>query len=184
MVATMIVRYDSAGSDNNPGSSATVTKTRHNAEDTNDQDLASPLIIPPSGTIFSFWKQIYLECSVAPDTQIDNVKIYSDGTLGWGTGVVVQVGDGTQVKTSVSDAGYDVATAQEDMTNHTDVSAKTSLFTFNSGSPRDVTISEAGGIIDAINKTSDYLVLQTDVASTAVPGVKPTETITWQYDEI
>jgi len=184
MVAVFDVTYDNLGADNAPGASNTISNLRFNAEDTNDQDLASPLIIPTSGTIFSFWKQIFLNCATAPDTQVNNVKIFSDGALGWGAGIVVQVGDGTQIKNSGASTGYDLADAQEIMTNHTDVSSETSLFTFTSGSPRSVSISEAGSIIDAINETTDYIVLQTDVDSTATPGTKPTETITYQYDEI
>jgi len=184
MVAVFDVTYDNLGVDDAPGASTTITNLRFNAEDTNDQDLLSPLIIPASGTIFSFWKQIYLLCATAPDTQVNNVVVFSDGTLGWGAGVLVQVGDGTQIKNSGSDAGYDVADAQEIMTNHSDVSSETSLFTFTSGSARSVSISEAGSIIDLAGETTDYLVLQTDVDSTATPGTKPTETITYQYDEI
>lgn len=184
MVAVFDVTYDNLGADNAPGANSTVTNLRFNAEDTNDQDLLSPLVIPASGVIYSFWKQVYLKCTTAPDTQVNNTKLYSDGTLGWGAGIAVQVGDGTQIKNSGSSDGYDLATAQEDMTNHTHVSAKSSLFSFTSGSPRIVSISEAGNIINAINETSDYVVLQVDVASTSVPGTKPQETITYQYDEI
>ena len=185
MVAVFDVTYDNLGADDAPGATSVVTNLRFNAEDTNDQDLASPRIIPaPTATIFSFWKQIYLLCSTAPDSQVNNIIIYTDGALDWGTGVVVQVGDGTQVKNSGASTGYDVADAQEDMTNHSDVAAKTSLFTFTSGSGRAVTISETLGVIDAIGETSDYIVLQTDVESTASPGTKPTEDVTWQYDEI
>ena len=70
------------------------------------------------------------------------------------------------------------------MTNQSDVFSETSIFTFTSVSPRSISISEAGSIIDAINETTDYIVLQTDVDSTSSPATKPTETITYQYDEI
>jgi len=184
MVAVFNWTYDNGGSDNTPGASTTYTNLRFNAEDTNDQDLLSPLIIPSSGTIYSYWKQVYPKCATAPDTQVDNFQVYSDGTLGWGTGVTVEIGNGVQLHSSTVTTGYDVANAQEVMTNHTDVSATTSLFTFTSASTRAMTISETGSVINAINETTDYIVLQTSVLSTAVPGVKATETITGQYDEI
>lgn len=184
MVATMVTTYDSLGTDNTPGSSATITNLRFNAEDTNDQDLLSPLIIPTSGTIFSFWKQLYLDCTVAPDTQIDNTQIYSDGALAWGTGIIVQVGDQFPLHSSTVTTGYDVADSQEIMTNHSDITSETSLFDFTSASTLAVSISETSSVIDATGETTNYIVLQTDLASTAGPGTKPTETITWQYDEI
>ena len=184
MVAVMDTRYDSLGSDNLPGQEETITNSRFNAEDTNDQDLLSPLTIPSSGTIFSFWKQSYMRCTTAPDTQVDNVQIFSDGALGWGTGVIVQIGDETPLHSSVVTTGYDLADAQEIMTNHTDITAETSLFDFTSISAKSISISETSSIIDAVNETTNYIVLQLDVESTASPGTKPIETITWQYDEI
>jgi hypothetical protein len=184
MVAVMDTRYDNLGSDNSPGQSATITNLRFNAEDTNDQDLLSPLTIPSSGTIFSFWKQCYMRCTTAPDTQVDNVQIYSDGSLGWGSGVTAQIGNETPLHSSIVTTGYDLATAQENMINHTDITANTSLFTFTSVSTKSISISEAGSIINTANETTNYIVLQLDVESTASPGTKPIETITWQYDEI
>jgi len=184
MAAAFDVTIDMTGTDNSPGSNATVTNLRFNAEDTNDQDLNSPIIIPAAGTEYSYWKHLYLLCTTAPDTQVDNVQVYSDGTLGWGTGATVYVGDGTQTKNSGSSAGYDVADAQEVITNHTHISAKTDLFSYTSGSTRAVSISESGSIINALNETTDYIVLSLEVASTASPGTKATETITWQYDEV
>lgn len=185
MVAVMDTRYDSLGTDNTPGLSATITNLRFNAEDTNDQDLASPLVIPSSGTIYSFWKQIYLRSTTAPDTQVDNVQMYSDGTLGWGTGVLVLAGDQFPLHSSTVTTGYDVADAQVTMVgNHTDISSETSLFTFISSATLSVSISETSSIINAVNETTNYVVLQTSVASTATPGTQPTEVVTWQYDEI
>ena len=185
MVAVFDVSWDYGGTDNSPGTtSESVTNLRFNAEDTNDQDLASPIIIPGAGTEYSYWKQLYLECTTAPDTQVDNVKIYSDGTLGWGTGSTVKIGDELPVHNSGATTGYDVANAQEVMTNHTDITGSTDLFSFTSGSPKTVSISEAGSIINAIGETSNYIVLQLEVASTASAGTKAAETITWQYDEV
>lgn len=180
----MDTRYDNLGTDNTPGSSTTITNLRFNAEDTNDQDLLSPLTIPSSGTIFSFWKQIYMRCTTAPDTQVDNVQIFTDGSLDWGTGATMQVGDETPLHSSTVTTGYDVADAQAIMTTHTDITAETALFTFISSATKTISISETSSIIDAVNETTNYAVLQLDVASTATPGTKAVETVTWLYDEI
>lgn len=186
MAATFNTEWDYAGSDNSPGTtSETITNLRFNAEDTNDQDLTSPLVIPSSpGVVYSYWKQIYLECTGAPDTQVDNVKLYTDGTLGWGTEVQVNVGDELPTKNSGATTGYDVANAQEVMTNHTDITATTSLFTYNSGSPKSITISESGSIINASGETTNYVVLNCQIDDDSTPGTKSAETVTWQYDEI
>lgn len=183
MAATFNVTLDTGGSDNTPGTSATITNLRFNAEDTNDQDVASPITITASSTIYSYWKQLYLKCSGAPDTQADTVKIYSDGSLAW-TGVTVNIGDELPVHNSGATTGYDVADAQETQVNHTDITAVTSLFTYTSGSAKSVTISESGSIINATNETTNYIVLQAAVTDTATSGTKATETVTWSYVEI
>lgn len=182
----MAIQWDFGGSDNSPGTTGTtITNLRFNAEDTNDQDAASPLIIPSGpGLIYSYWKQIYMKATTGPDTQVDAVELYTDGALGWGTETTVNVGNGAQVHNSGATTGYDVANAQETMTAHTDVAAVTSLFTFTSGSARSVTISEAGSIINANDETTDYIVLQTTIDDDSTQGTKATETVTWQYDEI
>ncbi len=186
MVAVMAIQWDFGGSDNSPGTTGTtITNLRFNAEDTNDQDTASPLIIPASeGLIYSYWKQIYMKATTGPDTQVDAVELYTDGTLGWGTEVVVNVGDELPVHNSAATTGYDVANAQETMTNHTDITAVTSLFTFILDTAKSITISETSSQIDATNETTNYVVLQTTIDDGSTQGTKATETVTWQYDEI
>ena len=183
MVASFDTVYDNGGSVNSPASSTAFTNLRFNNEDTNDQDLLSPVTIPAAGTNYSFWKHIYLKCTVAPATQVNNVKIYTDGTLGW-TGCTVKVGDDVCTKNSGSSAGYDPAVAAVVLTDHDTITTSTSLFTYTSGSPRTVTISEAGSIINATTETTDYVVLDTEVGTSAVSGLQATETATFQYDEI
>jgi len=185
MAAVMAIQLSIGGSDNSPGSTTTITNLRFNAEDTNDQDTASPVVKPATpGVIYSFWKSLIMKATTGPDTQVDNVQLYSDGTLGWGAEVVVNVGDELPVHNSGATTGYDVADAQETMTNHTDITAVTSLFTFTSGATKSLTISEAGSIINANDETTNYFVLQATVDDDAVAGTKSAETITVQYDEI
>jgi len=151
-------------------------------------DANNPIPIPASGTKRSFWKHIFLEVTAGPFTQIDNVKFFTDGT-GFGTGITTFVADETPTKNSASTAGYDQATGMvgddgDELTTHTNVTAKTDAFTFTSGTPKTVSISESGAIIDAVNETTNYVIGQMDVASTAGPGDLPNETWTFQYDEI
>jgi hypothetical protein len=74
------------------------------------------------------------------------------------------------------------------VSNHTGISSQSDLFGFTSGSPFPtasyITISESGNIISAQNETTNYVVLQLAVASTASPGSLTPETLTFVYDEI
>lgn len=188
MAATFNVMLDTGGTDNNPGTSTNTDalgppNIRFKQADNPTIDSNNPIPIPAAGTEYSRWKQIYLKCTTAPSTQVDNVKIYTDGG-GFGTGITVKVGDELPVHNSGATTGYDVSDANEVITNHTDITAATDFFTYTSGSPKSVTISEAGSIIDAIGETTNYVVLSMEVTSTASPGNLADETFTWQYDEI
>lgn len=189
MVATMDVFTDFAGANNAPGTLQDTDplgppNVRFKYADNNTIDLNDPIPIPSAGTNRSRWKHMYIRCAVAPDTQIDNMKIHSDGA-GFGTGITVNVGDGTQVKNSGSSAGYEVSdVADEALTGHADIATVTDFFTFTVGSPRTISISEAGSIINLATETSDYVVLSMEVINTASPGNLTDETITYEYDEI
>jgi hypothetical protein len=189
MAAEFSVYYDFGGSDNNPGTEQDIDALgpptlRFKQADNATIDANDPMPIPASGTEYSRWKQIYLYCDTAPDTQVDNVRFFTDGG-GFGTGITVNVADQFPVKNSGADTGYDVSDANEVMTTHTDITSSTDAFTFTSGSPLSgPSISEAGNIIDAIGETTNYLVLQMEVESTASPGNLADETFTFRYDEI
>lgn len=188
MAAAFNVMLDTGGSDNSPGTSTNTDalgppNIRFKQADNPTIDSNDPIPIPAAGTEYSRWKQIYLKCTTAPSTQVDNVKFYTDGG-GFGTGIALKVGDGVQVHNSGATTGYDVSDANEVITNHTDVAAATDAFSYTSGAPRTCTISEAGTLIDAIDETTDYLVLSMEVGTTASPGDLANETFTWQYDEI
>jgi len=151
-------------------------------------DANNPIPIPAGADNRSFWKHIFLKATGGTFTQIDNVQFYTDGT-GFGTGITVNVGNETPTKNSGSTAGYDqatgtVGTTGNELTTHANITAKTDAFTFTSGSPKSVSISEAGAIIDATGETTNYVVAQMDVANTASPGDLADETWTFQYDEI
>jgi len=195
MVAVFSVYYDTAGTDATPGASTDVDALgpptlRFKTNDNTTIDSVDPVPIPSSGTNYSYWKQIYLYCDTAPDTQVDNVKFYTDGG-GFGTGITLNVGDEFPTHTNASNAGYEVATGTSGTTgnevtaNHALVTGVTDAFTFTSSSPLSgPTISEDSSVINAIGETTNYLVLQLAVISTATPGNKTDETLTFQYDEI
>jgi len=189
MVAVFNVNLDTGGTVDNPGLSTNTDplgppNLRYKRADDPTIDNNDPDIIPSAGISFSRWKQIFLIATTAPDTQVNNVKIYTDG-VGFGTGITVQVGDETPTHNSGATTGYDPADTNDDpLVNHVDITGVTDFFTFTSGSPKTVTISEAGAIINAIGETTDYLITQMEIINTASPGDLADETFTWEWDEI
>ena len=189
MVADISVFTDFGGANNAPGTKQDTdplapVNVRFKYADNNTIDLNDPIPIPSAGTNRSRWKHMYIKATTAPDTQIDNLKIFTDGT-GFGAGITVLVGTETPVNTLAADTGYEVSdVADEVMTAHAEITATTDFFLATSGSPKAVDIDEASAIIDAINEESGYVVLQMEVISTAAPGDLADETITWEYDEI
>lgn len=194
MVAVMDVYYDFGGTDGSPATEQDTDalgppRMRFKTADDATIDTNNPIPIPSSGTKYSYWKQIYLYCGTAPSTKVDNIRLWSDGG-GFGTGIVVKAGDEFPVKTNALNTGYEVATGTpgdtgtEMVAAHAGLTGSTDMFSFTDGAGLAVSINEAGSIIDAIGETSNYVVLQMEVADTASPGDLADETLTFQYDEV
>ena len=194
MAADLSVFFDFGGTDGTPGTNQDTDalgppNIRFKTNDDATIDQVNPIPIPAAGTKYSYWKQLYLKCATAPSTKVDNVRFYTDGA-GFGTGITVKVGDQLPAKTSISDAGYEIATGtpgdtgDEMVAAHAGLTTSSDVFTKTSGSPLSVTIGEASSQIDAIGETTNYVVLQMEVGTTASPGDLAEETFTWQYDEI
>ena len=195
MVATVSVYVDTGGSDGSPGSSTDIDalgapNLQFRTEDTSTVDNAKPIVIPTSGTNYSYTKSCYLKCTAAPSVQIDNVQIYTDGTNSLGTGTGVNIGNQFPTKNSGSSSGYRPATGTSGTTGdvmttvYTGITTTSDFFSFNSGATKALSISETGSKITAINHTTNYFVLQMTVTTTASPGTTVNETATIQYDEI
>lgn len=188
MVATFSVYYDTGGSDGSPGASTDIDalgpptlkfKNADNATiDTND-----PLTIPAASSIYSYYKFCFLKCDNADSHTMNNFKIYSDGSNGLGTGVDLKVGLQFPTHNSGATTGYELANNANEMVAETALTSSASVFDYTSGSGLAVSISESGSVINAANETTNYIVLQMSVASTASPGATPQETLTWSYDE-
>ncbi|MFA5365191.1 MAG: hypothetical protein WC325_08440 [Candidatus Bathyarchaeia archaeon] len=188
--ATFSVYLDTGGSDGSPGTSTDIdalgppTLKFKNADnptiDTNDK-----LSIPAAGTIYSYWKSIYLKCDANADAHtINNIKIYSDGSNGLGTGVDIMAGLQFPTHNSGATTGYEIANnANELVAEHGGVTSSASIFGYTSAAGLAVSISESGSVINAANETTNYVILQMNVASTASPGATATETLTFSYDE-
>jgi hypothetical protein len=194
MAATLQEVFDNGGTDANPANETVVDalgppRLKMKTADTSTIDNLNPIPKPAAGTNRSFWKQVYLKCSVAPSTQCDNFKWYTDGG-GFGTGIVLKVGLQFPVKTSINNAGYEVATGaigetgDEMVAAHAGLTSSGDAFGKTSGAPLAVSCGEAGNLINAINETTNYIVLQAEVGTTASAGTPSNETVTWKWDEI
>jgi len=195
MVATVSIYFDFGGVDGAPGTEQDVDalgppQLRFKLADNATIDTNAKLVIPAAGTNYSLWKQVYLYCDNADSHSLNNLKFYADGTNNFGTGVNLYVGLQFPTKTNALNTGYELPTLTGDsgdemVAGHTIITTSASVFDYTSAAPlTGPTISEAGGVIDAVGETSNYLVLQMNVANTASPGELPVdETLTIQYDE-
>lgn len=165
MVATVLIREkNGAGETATDKTSGTIRfKNADNAAvDTNDK-----LVIPASGQDYSFEKWLRLHISVAPDTQIENLQAYSDGSSGFGAGV----------KTWYKTVGSYATPAEA-----TDTAGYADLFAATEGAPIDLDAVNAGPFTTT-GDIGDYLVIMLEVEDTATQGPLTGETITFSYDE-
>lgn len=128
-------------------------------------DLVNPMVVPPSGTDYSFEKWLRLNVTGGSYSQITGVKAYSDGANGLGTGV------GLYAKAVSSYATPAEASS---------TSGYTDFFTYTSGAA----LTLGAGPYTSTGEKADHLVMICTVASTASGGVTPSETLTIGWDEI
>lgn len=128
-------------------------------------DTANPLVKPGAGTDYSFEKWLRMNVTGGTYTEITNIKIYSDGSNGLGTGVNLYAKAVASYATpaeATSTAGY------------------TDFFTYNSGAA----LSLGAGPYTSTGEKGDHCVMIMTVGTTASGGVTPSETITLGWDEI
>lgn len=137
-----------------------------NADDAN-VDANNPMVIPGSGTDWSYEKWLRLTADSAPSVNITNVKFYMDGTNDFGAGVNLYA------KTV---AGTSYATPVEG----TGTAGFASAFTYTAGSPLTV----GAGTYTGTGQFADHVVMQMSVGTNASQGALAAETATFSYDEI
>lgn len=137
--------------------------------DNSTVDANNPIPVPGAGTNYSFIKQLrWYVGGTGPSNTINNLKFFTDGANGFGTGVSL---------TAKTSASYTNPVTQ----GTGQLAGTTDVFTYTSGSPLSVTGSIASGNLN--QAFGDYVQLQMAVASTASQGTTPSETLTFQYDE-
>lgn len=193
--ATFSVYLATGGVDGTPGADADVDALgpptiKYKNADNSTIDSNDKITIPGAGSVYSYWKTMYLKCDANADVHtINNLKIYSDGTNtlddgGGADSIDVNIGEQFPTKNSGSTAGYEVANnANEFVAEHGGINSAVSIFTLNSGAALALSISEAGNIINAANETSNYFITQCEIKSDASAGATANETGTISYDE-
>jgi len=173
MAATVLIREkNGAGETATNKTSGTV---RHKNADNATVDTANPLIKPASGQEYSYEKWLRLNVD-GTFTQVSNLKVYTDGANGLGTGIKLWWAIDATYSTPV------IPTESNDPPQH-DAIAMTNAFSYTSGSP----LSLGAGPFDNTGLPKDigsYLVSVMEVETTASQGVTPGETITFAWDEI
>lgn len=157
----------------------TSINTRANAEDTHSTSgTSNPIRVPAAGTNYSYWVATRLFFSGSGTGTINNVKWYTDGANGFGTGVTCKMNTATGYVQATGTPG--TSGTQLTVGNYATLAgAPADAFTFTSGSPKSVTGSVTN---PSSTEISDFVVYQFEVATTAGAGATPTETFSWQYD--
>ena len=128
-------------------------------------DLNNQLVKPTSGNDYSFEKWLRMNVTGGSYSQITNVKVYSDGSNGMGTGVEVYAKAVTSYATPAE------ATATTGYTN---------FFSYTSGSA----LALGSGPYTSTGEKADHAVLMCRIDNTVSGGLTPSETITLAWDEI
>lgn len=178
MVATVLIREkNGAGETATDKTSGTVRFK--NADDAN-VDLNNPLIKPSSGQEYSFRKALRLHISGGTFSQVSNLRAYSDGANGLGTGRKLWYAlTGTYTQPAVP-------TESNDPPQFPGATPMVDLFTLTSGSPGDMDAINAGPFDSTglPKDIGDYLNLVYEAETTVASGLGSNETLTLAYDEI
>lgn len=157
--------------ENNTGAQSTTDKTsgtvRFKTADNATVDGVNPMVVPSGSPNYSYEKWLSLNVTVAPVTNITNLRIYSDGANSFGTGVLLYC-----------KAVASFATPQLGTT----LSGFTDFFTYTSGS----SLTAAASSVTTFTGTGQkgyYIVFVMQVSSTATQGALSTEAFTFSYDE-
>jgi hypothetical protein len=152
------------------GTPTTASNIRFKTADDATQDTNNPMVKPSSGTNYSYKKTVYLNAVDSPSSVINNIKLYCDGSLAW-TGVTVTVNASTTYAQATGTAG----------TTGAQLSGTPLFANYTAGGMLSLTGSISN---PSTGKISQIVELQAVVSTSAVAGALPTETITFQYDEV
>jgi len=199
MAATVTVVELNAGTNGAPGTYTTLntngngTSRYCNWDNPCIQSLANPCIIPAANFSYSYWKHHCLNIS-GTYTQVNNIRWYTDGAIGWNYGANadsgLRIGQRSSGDNGCPQANYTVAPGT--------TANGTNFFDATSGHPylkngvgatpswaQNWTSAGTTLIVDTTNygpNTSNYskaLVSQVWMSTDATQGVQTAETVTF-----
>lgn len=177
MAATVQIREkNGAGQTATDKTSATI---RFKKADNATVDLNNPLVVPTSATEYSYQKWLRLYIASGTFTQVSNLRAFTDGAAGYGTGVKLWFATASAYATPAIPS-----TAQDPP--QLSAAPMTNAFNYTSGAPLDMDDLNTGPF-DSSGLPKDignYLVAVMEVETTASQGVKPAESISFVFDEI
>lgn len=201
MVATVGIYQLTGGSDGGSGSSENevATSTRLQTADQFDiTDTSYPIPIPSSSYNYSYWIHVYLNITGGTFTKINNIRFYSDGTIGWNFGSGGELRRGNRDagdKGCPMDASYEVATGTQGTTGHSIEDGADGHTYYNGQTTKTADVASDTSGSPATIDSGDHMttekckavVLQCKLdtaANGAVQGEQTDETLTFKYDEI
>lgn len=177
MAATVqISQLNGAGESRTDKTSGTV---RFRRSDSAVVDLNNPLISPTSQTEYSYFVYNRLYISGGTFTSISNLRAYTDGTNGYGTGIKLWW------KTSATYTQPVIPSVAVDPPQH-DGGAMVNAFTYTSAAPIDMDDLNTGPFDSTglPKHVGNYLVQVLEVEIGATQGVKTAEPISFSFDEL
>lgn len=152
---------------------------RFKSADNATVDLNNPLVVPSSGTLYSFQKWLRMHVASGSFTQISNLRAYSDGANGYNSGCKLWA------KTASAFATPAAPSTSNDPPQLSGVNMS-DMFGYTSGSPLDMDDLNTGPF-DSSGLPKDignYLVMVMEVEPATTQGLQTAETITFAWDEI
>jgi len=132
-------------------------------------DTLNVLIIPAAGSIYSYSKMLRPYVEDAPTVQITNLRWYVDAACGWDAGCTAQA----------TNCGVTWAANIK-----TAIAGSAALWTYVVAAPLDGDATDTGPFTVTDTYSGDLIRLQVTVASTALQGIQPAETLTLAFDEV
>lgn len=177
MAATVQIREkNGAGQTATDKTSATI---RFKKADNATVDLNNPLVVPTSATEYSYQKWLRLHVASGTFTQISNLRAFTDGSSGYGTGVKLWF---LPVGTYATPA---IPSTAQDPPQYS-ATPMVNAFSYTSGSPLDIDAINTGPFDSTglPKDIGDYVVAVMEIEVGASQGVKPAEGISFVWDEI